>query len=91
MAHNALRLCEVPKKNRAKRGFFFGILQNRSCTKDDRRENFVQLWCSRSALYRRRAKRAFCTTFEYCCSWGIHCLSSPELLLTKELKVQDKN
>lgn len=26
---NALRLCEVPKKNGTKRGIFFGILQNR--------------------------------------------------------------
>ena len=30
-------------------------------------------------------------TTEYCCRWGIHCLSCPELQPNKNLKVQDKN
>ena len=30
-------------------------------------------------------------TNRYCCRCGIHCLSCPELLPNKDLKVQDKN
>ena len=45
MRHNALWLCEVPKKNGAKQDWFLEFCKTAVVRRGDRRENFVQLWC----------------------------------------------
>jgi hypothetical protein len=45
MTAKALGLCEVPKKNRAKRGFFRNFVNPQLCTKGNRRGDFLKLWC----------------------------------------------
>ncbi len=62
---NALRLCEVPKKMSGSEGFFFGILQNRELYEGATEGRTFMKSGSCSALYRRRAQRAFCTTRKY--------------------------
>jgi hypothetical protein len=64
LAGNVLQLCEVAKKNGVKRGFFLDFVKPQLYKGREWRENFVHNdGYSRSALYKIRVHRAFCTTF----------------------------